>query len=68
MAAYETFKVNGVIATDTADVDNLAKQHIGEFFIGLIVNSSTGAFTSVYFAGRSPFVTPTDITKTFTVS
>lgn len=68
MAQFETFNIKGVIATTTADVDNLAKQNIGEFIVGLIVNPSTGAFTSVYLAGRSPFVTPTDITKTFTVS
>ena len=68
MAQFETFNLKGCIVTTTAEADAIAKQNIGEFLIFLVVDDATGAFTSVYFAGRSPFVTPTDITKTFTVS
>jgi len=68
MAVTEFFTIKGAYATSTAEADAIAKQNIGEFLVFIIVNASTGAFSSLYVAGRSPVITPTDITKTVTVS
>ena len=68
MAVTEFFNIKGAYATSTAEADAIAKQNIGEFILFIILNSSTGAFSSFYVAGRSPVITPTDITKTITVS